>query len=203
VLRRALIALLLLAAPILPATALGAYPNAFGAVKGNPADRLVNEPIDPYRYDHATHCRRSPMPGALALQAWLEAHAGGSSWGINRCEKLGPKRYSLHAEGRALDWRLDAHDRGDRREAVRIISLLLAPDRIGNQHALDRRMGIQEIIWDCRAWWSGSQAMNLYSACFDEDGKRVDVDDTNAHRDHIHFGLTRPGARKATSFWAR
>jgi hypothetical protein len=200
--RSKLITLFLTAAVlVLPASALAAYPNAFGAVKGNPADRLVNEPIDPYRYDRATHCRRSPLPGALALQAWLESHAGGVPWGIMRCEKLGPKSYSLHAEGRALDWHLDARDRGDRREAVRLISLLLAPDRAGNPHALARRMGIQEIIWDCRAWWSGSEAMNPYSLCFDDDGKRVRVDDTNAHRNHIHFGLTRPGARMTTSFW--
>jgi hypothetical protein len=196
-----LLALVVLAAA--PAGALAAYPSVFGAVDGNPADRLANQPIDPYRYDGATHCRRSPTRGALALQDWLVSHAGGSSWGIVRCEKLGPKKYSLHAEGRALDWHLDVHDRGDRREAVRLISLLLAPDRAGNPHALARRMGIQEIIWDCKAWWSGSQAMNPYSRCYDDEGERVRVDATNAHRDHIHFGLTRPGARAVTSFWKR
>jgi hypothetical protein len=27
------------------------------------------------------------------------------------------------------------------------------------------------------------------------------VDDTTAHRNHIHIGLSRLGARKLTSFW--
>jgi hypothetical protein len=187
---------------LLPGAAHARYPESFAAVRGNPADRLVSAPIDPYRYDRATHCRRRPMPGTLALQAWLETHAGGSSWGIMRCEKLGRESYSLHAEGRALDWHLDVHDRGDRREAIRLISLLLAPDSAGNSHALARRMGIQEIIWDCRAWWSGSDSLVPYSVCFDERGRRKKVDDTNAHRNHVHFGLTRPGARKSTSFWS-
>ena len=81
----------------------------------------------------------------------------GQSWGIMRCEKLVRRNYSLHAEGRALDWHLDARNPADRRAGERLIALLLAPDRAGNPHALARRMGVQEIIWDCRAWWSGAE----------------------------------------------
>ena len=76
-----------------------------------------------------------------------------------RCERLGPDSFSLHAEGRAIDWHLDAARRAERREARRLIDLLLAKDRVGNPHALARRMGIQEIIWNCRSWWSGSERM--------------------------------------------
>ena len=75
-----------------------------------------------------------------------------------RCEKLSRRNYSLHSEGRALDWHLDARNAADRRAGRRLIKLLLAPDRAGNPHALARRMGIQEIIWDCRAWWSGARS---------------------------------------------
>ena len=85
----------------------------------------------------------------------------------------------------------------------RIINLLLAPDRMGNEHALARRMGIQEIIWNCRSWWSGMSAMGKYSACYDRKGRRVRIDDTSAHRDHIHLGLSWPGARMRTTFWSR
>lgn len=95
------------------------------------------------------------------------------------------------------------HDPADRRAAKRLIALLLAPDRLGNPHALARRMGIQEIIWSCRSWWSGARWMQRYSLCFDRRGKRTKISDTLAHRDHIHFGLSRPGARMRTSFWAR
>ena len=52
------------------------------------------------------------------------------------------------------------------------------------------------------SWWSGSERMEPYSACFTEKGKpRKRVDRTTAHRDHIHFGLSWAGARKRTSFW--
>src|SRR5689334_3680836 len=79
--------------------------------------------IDPYAYDYAHGCRKHPQPGMLAMQRWLEHHAKGESWGIMRCEKLSGDTYSLHSEGRALDWHLDAHDSSDRKEAQRLLHL--------------------------------------------------------------------------------
>ena len=193
----AVLTLLLVACSVSVAVAGG-----FRPVSGNPADKLVKLPIDDYRYDHAKDCRKRPTKGANALVAWLGKNAGGSFWGIMRCERWGKGRASLHAEGRAIDWHLNVHNGADRREAKRLINLLLAPDRAGNLHALARRMGIQEIIWDCKSWFSGSEGMRPYSRCYDEDGEEVEVDDTNAHRDHIHFGLNWPGAKKRTTFWS-
>jgi hypothetical protein len=167
----------------------------------NPADRLASLPIDDYHYDEAKRCLKRPPAGMLALQEWLEANARGESWGIMRCEKWGRNSASLHAEGRAIDWHLDVYNPVDRRAAKQLIDLLLATDKAGNPHALARRMGIQEIIWDCRSWWSGSDGMDRYSACYNEKGRRVKIDDTSAHRDHIHIGLNRAGARMRTSFW--
>ena len=179
-----------------------AFAGGFRPVAGNPADKLVDVPIDDYQYDHAKDCRKSPTKGAQALVGWLGQNAGGSFWGIMRCERWGKGRASLHAEGRAIDWHLNVHNGADRREADRIIKLLLAPDRAGNLHALARRMGIQEIIWNCRSWYSGSDSLRPYSPCYDEDGRRKKIDDTTAHRDHIHFGVNWPGAKMRTSFWA-
>jgi len=167
----------------------------------NPANRLVAKPIDDYGYDYAKRCVKRATPGINALQAWLEKNVRGASWGAIRCERWGEGRASLHAEGRALDWHLDVHDPADRRAARELIDLLLAADKAGNEHALARRMGIQEIIWNCRSWWSGSSGMGRYSLCFNRRGRRVKVDDTSAHRDHVHIGLTRAGARMRTSFW--
>jgi hypothetical protein len=162
------------------------------------------EPIDDYRYDRAKKCRKHPTPGALALVSWLEKNARGSFWGIMRCEKWGRNSASLHAEGRAVDWHLDAASPADRREARRLIGLWLATDRDGNEHALARRMGIQEIIWNCRSWWSGAERMDQYSVCYTKRGKRRrHVNRTEAHMDHIHIGLNCAGARKRTSFWTR
>ena len=172
-------------------------------VAGNPADRLASLPIDDYRYDRAHHCRRGPARGTVALEAWLGRNVLGASWGIMRCERLSKSSMSLHSEGRAIDWHLNVHNPRERRAAGRLIALLLAPDRAGNAHALARRMGVQEIIWNCRSWWSGSDDMDRYSQCFNRRGKPVRVSDTLAHRDHVHIGLTRAGAAMRTSFWRR
>ena len=41
-----------------------------------------------------------------------------------------------------------------------------------------------------------------YSACFTKRGKlRKRVNKTVAHRDHIHIGMTKRGAKGMTSFW--
>jgi hypothetical protein len=42
-----------------------------------------------------------------------------------------------------------------------------------------------------------------YFACYRKDGKRRrHVDETIAHRNHVHFGLNRLGAARKTTFWA-
>jgi hypothetical protein len=185
------------------ALALLALAPVAAPAQTNPADALSSTAIDPYRYDRATDCRKATPPGTLALKAWLQKNAGGSFWGTYRCERWGKGSASLHAESRAIDWHLNVHDRADKREASRLIRLFLASDKAGNNHALARRMGIQELIWNCRSWWSGDGGMRPYSACYDSNGKPKKIDDTNAHRNHIHIGLNWPGARKQTSFWRR
>jgi hypothetical protein len=63
-------------------------------------------------------------------------------------------------------------------------------------------MGVQELIWNCRSWWSGAERMGPYSVCLDRRGRpRKRGGRTLAHRDHVHIGLSRAGARKRTSFW--
>lgn len=191
----------LLAFACLTAAAVAA---PYGSVAHNPADRLSAKPIDDYAYDRAKHCYKRPAKGANAMVAWLTRNAGGQFWGIMRCERLSRDSMSLHSEGRAIDWHLDVSRAADRRAARRLILTLLATDRAGNPHALARRMGVQEIIWDCRSWWSGSDRMGPYSLCYTRKGKRrKNVDRTLAHRDHVHIGLTRQGARMRTSFWRR
>ena len=175
---------------------------AFSLIAAVPAS-AEPPPIDDYAYDRATHCVKRPSPGALALVDWLERNARGVSWGIMRCEKWGRKSASLHAEGRAVDWHLDVAKPSDRRAARRLIDRMLAADRMGNPHALARRMGIQEIIWNCRSWYSGGDSLRPYSPCYDEKGRRKKIDDTTAHRDHIHFGVNWRGAKMRTTFWSR
>ncbi|MFN2615852.1 MAG: hypothetical protein ABR581_01875 [Thermoleophilaceae bacterium] len=203
-LRRLSLAAAALAAACALFASTGASARPYGLVVGNPANRLVAKPIEGYRYDYARRCRRRPMRGALRLEHWLDTHVRGVSWGIMRCEKLGRHNYSLHSEGRAIDWHLSVHSAADRRAARRLILTLLATDRAGNAHALARRMGVQEIIWNCHSWWSGAERMGKYSYCYDRRGRRRKrLDETLAHRNHVHIGLNLAGARLRTSFWRR
>jgi hypothetical protein len=123
-------------------------------------------------------------------------------WGTYRCERWGPHEASLHAEGRAVDWHLDVAKAADRHAARRLIELFLAPDSVGTPRALARRMGVEEIIWDCSYWAAGMQDFVAYRPCFNKHGEpRRHVDPTTAHRNHIHFGLSKAGAMRRTSYW--
>lgn len=178
--------------------------TAGAAPRSNPADRMTAVPIEEPVYDPATRCTKKRRPGVERFAAWLAANARGANWGSYRCEKWGKRKASLHAEGRALDWHLDASERADARSARRLLKLLLAADSAGNEQALARRMGIQEIIWDCGYWSAGMDDFRPYSACVNKRGKRRKrVNPTVAHRDHIHFGMTRRGSMARTSFWDR
>ena len=192
--------------PVFLLVALGAVTGLASAqsLHGNPANdpRLLPRPIEPSRYDYARRCLAHPQPGTVALERWLDRHFRGVSWGIMRCEKLGPGNFSLHSEGRALDWHLDAGVPAQRRAAARLIGLLLAADRDGNRTALARRMGVQGLIFDCRAWWAGQERLGRYEYCYTASGhRRRHLDRTEAHMNHIHIELDWAGARLRTSFW--
>ena len=179
-----------------------AAPVAAALPRENPADGLVAVPIEPSVYDRATHCSAKRRPGMLRLQRWLEANVRGVFWGSYRCEKWGEHSASLHAENRAIDWHLDVGDAQDRAAADELIALLLAPDVAGNPQALARRMGVQELIWDCRYWGAGMADFKPYGPCFTKRGKpRKRVNPTVAHRDHVHIGMTKAGAAARSSFW--
>jgi hypothetical protein len=178
-------------------------PNPLPPVKGNPADKLADIPIEDFVYDRAAKCKNRRNAGITALADWLGDNTRGLFWGSYRCEKWGKGSASLHAENRAIDWHLDAFSRADRRAADKLFRLLLAPDRLGNPHALARRMGVQELIWDCGYWGTGMTEFRPYSVCYKRNGKkRKRFDRTAAHQDHIHIGMSKRGAKGLTSFWA-
>ena len=177
-------------------------PNPLPPVKGNPANALLDVPIENSIYDSATKCKNQRNAGITALATWLDQHTRGMFWGSYRCEKWGEGEASLHAENRAVDWHLDVTVPADRAAARKLIDLLLAPDRTGLPHALARRMGVEEIIWDCSYWGAGMQDFKAYSPCYGKDGRRKQhVDPTIGHLKHLHIGMTKAGAAKRTSFW--
>ncbi len=202
--RLSLLCALLVLAVAGPAAAMVRLPEVPAPVAGNPADRLLALPIEDAYYDGARRCTpKASRPGVLALQRWLEANARGVFWGSYRCERWGKHEASLHAEKRAIDWHLDAAVPADRRAAEKLIMLLLAPDAAGNLQALARRMGVEELIWDCGYWGAGMTEFSKYGPCYSKRGKlRRKVDKTVAHRDHVHIGMTKAGAKARTSFWS-
>jgi hypothetical protein len=186
---------------LLPLLIVLALP-ALALARDNPADELTHIPIEASVYDRATHCSSKSRPGVVKLQRWREQNARGVFWGSYRCEKWGRHEASLHAENRAIDWRLDAAVAADRRAAGGLIDLLLATDSAGNEQALARRMGVEELIWDCWYWAAGMPELQPYRPCYGRRGKlRRHVNKTAAHRDHIHIGMTKAGAAAKTSFW--
>ena len=178
--------------------------GAVSPLKGNPANdaRLLNKPIEASRYDDGTHCQAGTRRGTRALEQWIGRHFRGVSWGSYRCEKWGPGSFSIHAEGRALDWHLDAGNAGQKRNAMRLIDMLISSDRKGEPTALARRMGVQGLIFNCKQWFAGMTGLSNYDYCYRRDGKRRrNLNRTEAHMDHIHIELNWAGARMKTSFW--
>jgi hypothetical protein len=200
--RRLLLPLLAIGALAAPTAHAFRLPENLPPVKGNPANALAALEPDPITYDGARRCDPTAKPGVVRFTRWLQRNARGQFWGSYRCEKWGEREASLHAENRAVDWHLNASDPADRRAARTLIRLMLAPDRAGTPQALARRMGVEEIIWDCSYWGAGMPQFKQYSPCFNKHGEpRKRVNKTVAHRDHIHFGLSKAGAKARTTFW--
>jgi hypothetical protein len=202
--RRLLLLGAVLALLAVPAASANAFrlPASLAPLQGNPADTLASIAPDPIEYDPAKTCHAKEKPGVVRMVAWLQRNVRGANWGTYRCEKWGKDSASLHAENRAIDWHLDVRDPADRRAARALIELLLAPDKAGTPQALARRMGVEELIWDCSYWGAGMAQFQDYGPCFNKRGiRRKHVNPTVAHNDHIHIGMTKRGAAAQTSFW--
>lgn len=204
--RASLLALTLIGVVLLTVPAHGfRLASAVDQVLRTPAEALKALPVERSVYDAATRCTTTRRPGVERMLRWLDANAAGSSWGSYRCELWGKGTASLHAEGRAIDWHLDSRVPSQRAAGKRLIRQLLATDSAGNRQALARRMGVQELIWDCSYWGAGMDEFRIYRPCYAQDGRtrRKHVGATLAHLDHIHVGLTKAGAMARTSFWTR
>lgn len=179
---RRLLAALVAAAVLVPATAVGAP-----------------VPIEDYApYQPATRCAPAAKPGTVVLARWTVARYGGRSIGISRA--CGGSR-SEHQEGRAFDWAADVRRPADRLRVARLLIALLATDGAGNPDALARRMGIMYLIWNDRIYsaWDGFQPRPyLSSSC----RTLARCSPTLRHRDHVHVSLTRGAAQGHTSWYA-
>ena len=171
----------------LPVAAFGASnPDTVEVVVGARTFVVPSE-VDDYP-DHASqrYCDPATKPGAVALaEILLEAHPRSVHSGIVRPCEMGET--SEHKEGRGFDWGVGSMDVAEVDEAL---ERLLATDRLGNPHALARRIGIMYMIWNGKIW----------SARLADQGWRT-YTGPNSHRDHVHFSLSWAGALGHTTLW--
>jgi hypothetical protein len=150
--------------------------------------------LDPLAGTAATGCT-GEMPGARDVFQFLNHWwPRGELIDIYTCRGVGSTgSWSLHAEGRAVDFHLDVDNAGDKEAGVAIRKFFLASDSRGNKFAMARRFGIHELIWN-RNIWTSERA--------NEGWRDYNVPAGGSpHTDHIHVGLTRRAGNRNTSAW--
>jgi hypothetical protein len=157
-------------------------------VPAPPAEAAFGRAIEGYAsYQGQTSCSPSAKAGTKKLSTWLQRkYPGTGSLGIVRACKVGGK--SEHKEGRAFDWRVNARNTKQKKQADAFLKSLLATDRYGNRHALARRMGIMYVIWNKRIWSTSGRGWRAYTGA-------------SPHTDHVHISLSWNGARGRTSWY--
>lgn len=182
---RVLLALLgVLAAVLLPVSAAAAAP-------AGPAVLPADNGIEPYApYQGPTACDPVARPGVVKFRDLvLAAYPGTGDSGIVRACTVGGA--SEHKEGRAWDWRVTTSNPEHVLQVDDLMTWLLAPDELGNEGAMARRLGVMYVIWDSRIWksYQASRGWQPYSGA-------------SPHTDHVHFSFSWAGALSATSYWS-
>ena len=138
-------------------------------------------------------CLGRAQPGTVSLRRYIEHWFRGHSLGIYNCRNVaGTNHLSTHAEGRALDWALNAEVPRQHREARRIIHYFLRDDSFGKPRAMARRWGIEVIIYNEHIW----------SVTHDHEGWRPCGDSCSDHVDHLHIEQNWRGAKRRLSAWS-
>ena len=141
-------------------------------------------------YEAGDTCDPVDKPGATKLANLIRTTYGADQViGISRpgdCAALP----SEHAEGRALDWMLNASNAADFATAKTFLHWLLATDDQGNRYAMARRLGVMYIIWNKRMWRAYDPARGW-----------APYTGSVPHTDHIHISLSLDGATGRTSYW--
>lgn len=139
------------------------------------------------RYDGATGPSGGPTPGAIAVRNHWTAVTGLGNQGIYNPRKVrgSTTTWSVHATGRAVDLKANAHDPWEKATADAYAAFLI-------RHAVT--LQVQYLIWNRRSW-SLARGWRTYSG-------------VSPHEDHIHVELNLDGGRDVTlskldALWAR
>ncbi len=134
-------------------------------------------------------CDPGPKKGAVILRDYGLDRWGGQSAGIGR--ECGGGNPSHHHEGRAWDWA------GVTPGSPRVESMLRW--LLANDAEMFRRAGLEYVIWNKKIFSSSRPKWSTYctgSPCLNAKGQARDP-----HTSHVHFSLSRKGARGDTSFY--
>ena len=154
-----------------------------------PAHGWFHGPVDPYApVVLQSTCDPTAKPGVEAFRKLVLDAVGGGAGSIDRaCPPAGAKP-SEHAEGRAWDWAVRADVPEDVARVDTVLAWLLAPDEMGNAHAMFRRAGLQYIIWNGQIWSVRTKEWQPYTG-------------PSPHTDHVHFTFGWDGALGKTSLY--
>jgi hypothetical protein len=158
-----------------------------------PTPALADPPVDPYQIYRAATCQPFvEQPGVVAFRAMLNEHYG-IGGGIHACSGF------EHGEGRALDWMVNHFDPVQDAMASEVLDWLLATDAAGNPHAMARRLGIGNIIWNGQSielWsYNAAKVWEPYLPCVPGSAPGV------CHTNHIHIAFSWAGALQQTSWF--
>lgn len=160
-------------------------------------------PVEGYaNYQPAERCHPRPHAGTAYLGRWVVRAYGGGGVAFGRpCGRTKKRRVtSEHQSGRAFDWSVDIRRRSDRVRVQKFLTAIFETDRLGNEHARARRMGIMYVIWNdhiYEAWNGFEREPYLSSSC----KRRAKCSATLRHRNHVHVSLSRSGALGRTSWY--
>jgi hypothetical protein len=164
-----------------------------------PPERAVPAVLDaPIEYEGMTTCDPTPRPGAMLLRQLLLDTYGAATIGISRaCDQ---DTISEHKEGRAVDWMVDFRNPVEKAQAQTFVDWVTAPGPDGTPAANARRLGIMYIGWGNEMWraYDTARGWTELRGCYSRPGAG---DDTDCHRNHVHFSLTWDGAAARTSYW--
>lgn len=149
-------------------------------------------------YEGMTTCDPTPRPGALALRQLLLDTYGPATIGISRaCDQ---DTISEHKEGRAVDWMVDFRNPEERAQAQAFVDWVTAPGPDGTPAANARRLGIMYMGWGNEMWraYDTKRGWTELRGCYN---RPAAGDDTDCHRNHVHFSMTWDGAAARTSYW--
>ncbi len=158
-------------------------PLAFAGGVTRPPTKVLPAVLDAFPgYQPSTSCDPNDKPGILAFANLVSTHWGKTRYHTSRRCVLGDG--TQHAEGRALDWTMNAYDAGERALGDAVLAWLSA-----DSGALARRFGIMYIIWNKKIWYTHRPAApEAYTGPI-------------PHTDHLHFSFTWDGAMGRTSWW--